>query len=235
VPVAEAPVPAPAPAPIEARRLPRKGEIDYALYYGTQRFQVGRTVQTWELSDDGYRLSSESETSGLAGIFVRQRLEYESRGRLTAAGLQPLEFTTLRIRSGESDSATALFDWDANTAAIGNPQQSVALPAATQDILSFMYQLGLAPLVPGSIRVPITNGWKLEQYQLEVGAEEQLDTPMGTLKAVPVRQAHERGKETIEVWLAPEYRLLPVRIKFFNRDGEFSGEQVVTDIRVSKE
>ena len=231
----EASEPEPKPAPLLARRLPRQGEITYELYLGNDKFSVGRTLQTWELDDERYRLSSVSETTGLVSLFTRQQLAYESRGELTAAGLRPEHFTTYRLRSGHSENAAADLDWNAMTAMIGNPQRDVALPADAQDLVSFMYQLGLMPLAPGRIEMPITNGWKLERYELEIGGEEQLQTPFGTLRAVPVRQVRRPGQESIELWLAAEYRWLPVRIRFFDREGEPSGEQLVSDIRVSQD
>jgi hypothetical protein len=82
-----------------------------------------------------------------------------------------------------------------------------------------MYQLGLAPLTPGRIELPITNGWKLERYELEIGSEELLETPFGAVRAVPVKQVRRAGQETIELWLAPAYRWLPVRIRFFQPRG----------------
>ncbi len=225
--------PAPKPVPLLARRLPRRGEITYELYLGNNKFSVGRTQQAWELNDDSYRLSSVSETTGLVALFVRQRIAYESRGKLTPRGLRPEHFTTQRVRSGRSEDAAANLDWNAMTAMIGNPQISVTLPAEAQDLVSFMYQLGLMPLAPGRIELPITNGWKLERYELDIGGEEQLQTPFGTLRAVPVTQVRRPGQESIELWLAAEYRWLPVRIRFFDREGEPSGEQLVSDIRVS--
>jgi hypothetical protein len=234
-PPLEASEPQPKPAPLLARRLPRRGEITYELYLGNNKFNVGRTQQAWELNDDSYRLSSVSETTGLVGRFVRQRLAYESRGKLTANGLRPEHFTTQRVRSGRSEDAAADFDWSAMTAMIGNPQRGVALLADAQDLVSFMYQLGLLPLAPGRIELPITNGWKLERYELEIGGEEQLQTPFGTLRAVPVKQVRRPGQESIELWLAAGYRWLPVRIRFFDREGEPSGEQLVSDIRVSND
>lgn len=224
----------PPPATV-ARRLPRKGEIAYALYLGNDRFTVGRTTQVWEMSGGRYRLASVSETTGLAAVFSRQRMAYESRGKFTAAGLRPEHFTNERLRSGKTEKAAADFNWSAASAAIGNPPRSVALPPDAQDIVSFMYQLGLVPLTPGRIELPVTNGWKLERYELNIGAEEMLETPFGVLRAVPVKQVRRAGQETIELWLAPSYRWLPVRIRFYNRDGEPSGEQVVTDIRVSED
>ncbi|MDB5812876.1 MAG: hypothetical protein JWN94_4998 [Betaproteobacteria bacterium] len=222
----------PASKPL-ARRLPQKGEITYALYLGNDRFNVGRTLQSWEINGDRYRLASVSETTGLAAVFSRQRMAYESQGKLTAAGLRPDHFTTERVRSGKSEKAAADFNWTAASAAIGNPPKTMTLPADAQDIVSFMYQLGLAPLTPGRIEMPITNGWKLERYEMEIGAEELLETPFGALRAVPVKQVRRAGQETIELWLAPNYRWLPVRIRFYNREGEPSGEQLVTEIRVS--
>jgi len=216
-----------------APRLPRKGEIVYALYLGNDRFNVGRTLQSWEISGDSYRLASTSETTGLASLFSRQRIAYESRGKLTANGLRPDHFTTERVRSGKSEKATADFNWNDASAAIDNPPRTVALPANTQDLVSFMYQLGLTPLTPGRMELPITNGWKLERYELEIGIEEMLETPFGALRAVPVKQVRRAEQETIELWLAPAYRWLPVRIRFFNRAGEPAGEQLVSEIRVS--
>lgn len=240
----ETPFPAPAAsqqehpeaaAPAVVRRLPRNGEITYVLYLGANRFTVGRTRQTWEIHDDHYRLSSVSETSGLVSLFSRQRLVYESRGKMTARGLQPDYFTTDRMRSGKREESKVDFNWTSMTVAIGNPQRSITLPADAQDIVSFMYQLGLTSLLPGRIELPITNGWKLARYELVIGEEEQLETPMGMLRALPVRQVRHPGEESIDLWLAPEYRLLPVRIRFYDREGNPSGEQLVSELRISSD
>ena len=64
---------------------------------------------------------------------------------------------------------------------------------------------------------------------------ETIDTPLGRLRAVPVIQVRENGRESLAVWLATEYRNLPIRIRFFNRDGELSGEQLVNAIQVSEQ
>ena len=235
-PVAADGTPAPAePLQPAARRLPRKGEITYEVYLGTQKFSVGQTMQAWELNDDSYRLTSVSETTGVVSFFRRERRAYESVGKLTPSGLRPEFFANQRVRSGRSEDAKASFDWDAMKVTLGRAQEqkSVALPADAQDLISFMYQLGLRPLPTGRIEVPITNGWKLERYQLDIGPEEVLETPFGTLRALPVRQVRRPGHESIELWLATEYRLLPVKIQFFDRQGDRSGEQLVSDIRVS--
>ncbi len=240
--VSEAPAPAvaapaidPKPAAALARRLPRSGEISYELHVGSNRFHVGRTVQSWTISGGAYRVRSASETTGIAAMFNRQSIEYVSSGRLTPGGLRPDAFSNERLRGGKKDSAVARFDWNATTLTFGEPQRSAPLTENAQDLVSFMYQLGLMPLTPGRIEMPITNGWKFERYELEIGIEEALQTPFGDLRAVPVRQVRRANEESIELWLAPAYRWLPVRIRFFDREGHPSGEQIVSDIRVSEE
>lgn len=221
--------------PVLARRLPRQGEITYQLFLGNNRFNVGSTVQSWSIQEDRYRLSSRSETSGLAALFSRQAMTYVSSGRLTSGGLRPDTFSNERQRGGNKDSATAHFDRIAQTITFGNPPRSLPLNENAQDLVSFMYQLGLLPLTPGRLEIPITNGWKFERYELEIGREETLQTPFGEIRAVPVKQVRRAREESIELWLAPAYRWLPVRIRFFDREGEPSGEQLVNDIKVSEE
>jgi hypothetical protein len=234
-PAPEAATPAPPPGPSTpiARRLPHKGQISYELFLGNDKFNVGRTLQSWTLDDDRYRLMSVSQTTGLASLFARQSLEYVSVGKLTDAGLRPEFFGTERLRSGRTEAVSARFDWKDRTVTFGEPQRSAQLATDAQDVISFMYQLSLLPMKPGHIEIPVTNGWKYERYELVVGNEQTLTTPFGDVRAVPVKQVRRPGEESIELWLAPEYRWLPVRIRFFNRDGEPAGEQLVNDIRVS--
>ena len=101
--------------------------------------------------------------------------------------------------------------------------------------MSFIYQFSLDPPAPGRIRLPITNGSRLESYEIDVLEVETIETPLGPLTALPIRQVRRPGTESIELWLAPEYRYLPVRIRFIDRDGNPSGEQLASEIRISEE
>jgi len=235
-----APEPAPpaaATAPAPVRSLPRKGRITYALYLGTDKFSVGKATQSWEVEADGYILASDAETTGLVDFFRPQQLRYLSRGKLSTQGLQPEKFLISRTRRGQTEVAQARFDWNAGSLTFGNTRntRSVALPAGSQDLMSFIYQMSLVPPQPGRFRVPVTNGSRFETYEVEVFGEEDIETPLGTLKAVPVKQARRAGAESIEIWLAAEYRYLPVKIRFLDRDGNPSGEQIVNEIRISEE
>jgi hypothetical protein len=226
-----------APEPPPLHLLPRRGRISYTLYLGTDRFEIGRTVQNWEFENGIYRIGSVSETTGLAAVLRSERRTYLSEGMITRTGLQPKAFLMSRSRRGETEVARARFDWDAAhiTWGTSDEKREAALPAGSQDFLSLMYQFSLSPPTGGRVTVPTTTGTKFETYELDVLPEETIDTPLGTLRALPLRQVRKPGAETIEVWLAADYRNLPVKLRFFGRDGEPTGEQIVNEIRLSEE
>lgn len=227
----------PAPAPAAVPSFPRRGRIAYALLYGEERSPVGRAVQSWEIEDGAYRLAAEAETTGLIELFRPQRLRYLSQGRVTPEGLKPESFTMSRMRRGRHEVAQARFDWNAGHVTYGSARErrTAALPADASDLLAFIYQLALAPPAPGRLQLPLATGTHFESFEIEVREEEPIETPLGTVRALPVRQRPRAGSESIEVWLAAEYRYLPVRIRYYGRDGEPAGEQLAREIQVSEE
>ncbi len=217
--------------------FPRKGQITYTLTLGAERTTVGRTVQTWEFEDSHYKLGSQSESTGLVEVFRPHRYYYLSQGTLSDQGLRPDRFLASVRRGSRNEESLAVFNWEEGRIRLGRlPQQStVALPAGSQDLISFMYQLALLPPAPGRTSMPFTRGRQLEITSFDVLPEENIDTPLGRLRTLPVVQVREGGRESLAVWLAKEYRNLPVRIRFYGRDGELSGEQLVNAIQVSEQ
>ena len=102
-----------------------------------------------------------------------------------------------------------------------------------QDLVSFMYQLSIDPPQAGRKTVKMTNGSRIETYDIDVLPEEKIETPLGIFRALPITQLRKPGTESVDVWLAVEYRYLPIRMRFFTRDGQAAGEQLVTEIRLS--
>jgi hypothetical protein len=223
-----------APAPVIS--LPRKGRITYTIYLGTERFSVGRTIQSWEFNGTEYELASVSETTGIVELFRAQRLVYLSKGRLIAGGLQPESFLVSRTRRGRTEEAFVRFDWNAHTLKLVNPphHREMPLPPAAQDVVSFMYQFALSPPAPGLIRLAVTNGSRFETYELEVLAEERIETPLGVLNTLPIRQVRRPGSESVALWLATDHYHLPVRLRFFDRAGNPSGEQIAERIEIDE-
>jgi hypothetical protein len=235
--VAATPEPAVAPEPPPpARSLPRKGRITYDMLYGRDRFPAGRTIQTWEADHGRYHLASHSETTGIVDLIRSQYRTYSSRGAVTRDGLKPESFKMMRNRGRgrPNEEASAQFDWKQATVTLGRAaeQRQVKLPPRSQDLLSFIFQLSLDPPPPGRLSQVVTTGSRMEVYELDVLREEVIDTPLGMMRALPIRQVRKGNEESIELWLALEYRYLPVKLRFYDKQGEPQGEQVVADIRL---
>lgn len=222
--------------PAVIKTLPKRGRISYDINYYMSNIPtlVARTVQTWEAADDTYKLASLSEPVGLARFTRFGPRTYHSNGKVTERGLQPLSFTSTVIIRGKTDDSAAQFDWTNNTLQFGSASEpkNAALPAGSQDMLSFMYQLALVPPPRGRLQMALTNGSRFERYDVDVFDEEIIDIPLGKLRALPVKQVRREGRESVEVWLAADYQYLPVRVMITNRDGSPGGEQVATEISI---
>ncbi len=224
-------------API-IKTLPRRGRIAYAMNYYMSSLPtlIGRTVQTWETADNTYRIDSHSETVGLARLTRFGPRSYHSSGTVGERGLRPDRFTAQVVISGKADDSAARFDWNGSALQFGRAtdQKSAPLPAGSQDLLSFMYQLALAPPSRGRVQMPITNGTRFDHYDIDVLEEEIIETPIGHLRTLPVKQVRRQGRESVEVWLATDYHYLPVLIRIIARDGSPGGEQVATEINIGE-
>ena len=224
------------PEPAVIKTLPRRGRIEYKflIHYNGFMTDIARTVQSWEASGNTYRIDSKSQTVGLARLAPIGPHEYQSSGMVTERGLQPQRYSSKEVRRGNANESAAQFDWEKNQLQYGraNDSKSASLVAGSQDFVSFMFQLSLAPPPPGRISMPITNGRNFETYELDVLPEETIESPMGVLRVLPVKRVQRAGEDGITVYLATEYRYLPVRIVHMNRDGTPGGEVLATSIQV---
>jgi hypothetical protein len=175
-----------------------------------------------------YRITAVTETTGLVAFFKPLRIEVESRGRLTAAGLVPEHFVTRR--EGRATGESAEFDWDSMQLRMGNrPAQALSL--GSQDLLSYPYQLGLIADLASGGSLPIATGKKYANFQLEVVGDEDIEIPAGTFRTLHLRVP---GVATTEIWLAYDRALLPVKIQHVDRKGNLY-VQVATAIELSQE
>ena len=223
--VAASPLAAVAPV---ASALPARGVIRYRVDRGDQGFQIGFSIHEWEAADGSYRITAVSETTGLVAFFKPLRIEVESRGRLTAAGLVPEHFMTRR--EGRATGESAEFDWDSMQLRMGNrPVQVLSL--GSQDLLSYPYQLGLIADLASGGSLPIATGKKYANFRLEVVGDEDIEIPAGTFRSLHLRVP---GVATTEIWLAYDRALLPVKIQHVDRKGNLY-VQVATAIELSQE
>lgn len=217
-----------------AHPLPKHAQLNFIIYKGTD-FPVGQARHRLEIKDDNsYTLQVGINTTGLASLIKTFAMDQQSSGTTSAAGLQPDEFSEGRISDKGEQSLSARFDWQNKQLDFSNGNHAV-LPEHAQDVLSFLYQLSQLPLDQATISMYISNGKKLDKYELAVGKEEYILTRTGKMRALPLRRVQQPGEEGLEIWLGLEYRLLPVQIRSINRNGEIAGQMTISEIRVSEE
>lgn len=229
-PTAEEPIKEPGPL----HPLPKQAELVFAVSKGNG-FNIGESRHRLEIGKDKtYKLKVSSVTTGLAGLLKTFELEQQSNGLLTAQGLRPDQFSETKHSSKGKEQRKAEFDWQNNRLSFLHGGQT-PLPEQAQDIISFLYQLSQLPLNNEIVQIHISNGKKLERYELAIGKEEEIVTSLGKLRTLPLRKIHAQNEEGVEVWLGLEYRLLPVKIRHIDRAGGIAGEMVISDIRVADE
>ena len=226
-PVSPGVEPEPGPAAPDAavsERLPPRGSIRFRVDRGDSGFEIGVARQEWILDAGRYRLTSSVETTGLAWLIRAVNIDMESVGRISADGLHPEVFGVMR--SGKKARERALFDWDAMKVRVSDNSDHALDPGA-QDLLSFYYQLGFLDIAPGQTgSMPLATGKKYGVYRLENLGDETIEIPLGVLRT---RHLRTPGENATEIWLAYEYRLLPVKIRHVDNKGN-AFVQLATDI-----
>lgn len=214
----------PVAAPVTPR-LPPRGMIRYRVDRGDSNFAIGFAQHEWTIADGHYRLTSVAETTGLVWLFKSVRIEMESRGLITVGGLQPQTFAVRR--NGQPTKETVAFDWSAMTVSVAD-HGAQPLDEGAQDLLSFNYQLGFLDHPEAGDMLPIATGKKYEIYRLEVLGDEDIELPAGSMRTLHLKTP---GTNSTELWLAYDYLLLPVKIRYVDGQGD-SFVQVATKIQV---
>lgn len=214
--------------------LPKHLQLTFTVYKGDDGFRIGEIHHQLDIRGGGYTLKAARQTSGLASLRNSNQLIQISRGRIVEHGLQPEIFEEEKITQDGKQSLQATFDRAARKLHFSNGGET-ALPADAQDILSFMYQISQLPMNGEFFPLPISDGKQLEQYQIEIGAKEDIATPMGKLRALHLRKMHARGEAYFEIWLGLEYRLLPVKFSQVDSSGNVTEEFVISGIRAADE
>ena len=224
----------PAKQSVSPPPLPKHAQLRFAVQFGGGSFKVGEVLHELENIDGHYMLRSAIQTTGLVGLFKNYYLSQTSMGTVSKQGLRPDSFEELKKDSSGTQTTTASFDWRAHKIHFSNGTEQPLIEQA-QDVLSLPYQLSQLPLSADGIQVALSNGRNINQYYIAVGDEGIITTAMGDLRTIALSKVHGANEEGLIIWLALEYRLLPVKILYLNKSGEVSANMVITDIRVSDE
>ncbi len=193
---------------------PPRIEITYTLTRNGST--MAEVTERLEYSAGNYQLTETWKGKGFFALLGSARRQ--SVGSIEKGVLRPREF--IDERSGR-DTARAWFDWKAQTLTMqyGGDKGVEPLPPNAQDRLSFLFALSLLPgSKSDSVSYSIADGKGLSRHTYRLVGRERVSTPVGELDTVKAaRQGDDR--ETAEIWLAPKYGYIPVRLLVVDKDG----------------
>jgi hypothetical protein len=168
------------------------------------------------------------EAHGLAALLLRGQGRMESRGTITAQGLQPLE---LNVERGSRDRReTALFDWETGIVTLHEAKtESLDLP--TFDPLTIMWQFYFSPPVDDRFGFAVATTRRVVRYQFRREGRELVSWPQGEIDTERWHRRSEDGATEAIVWLAPSLHYLPVKMRVSNTT-RGTAEALLDSIRV---
>lgn len=214
--------------------FPTHLRLTFIVYKSADGLRTGEIHHQLDMQQNRYTLKSIQQTAGIPRLHNNDQLIRTSRGKFGTQGFQPDIFEEEKISGNHTQRVQATFDWPAQELRYSNGRKS-ALPAGAQDALSFMYQISQLALNGEFFPQPVSDGTSLEQYRIEIGAKENIATPMGELRTLHLRKMHGQGEAYFEIWLGLEYRRLPVKFREVDNAGNLIQEFVVASIRTAND
>jgi hypothetical protein len=187
-----------------AGELPAEARIAYDVLYGDGQFRVGRAEQRWHAESGRYELQTD-----LVPV-LGPRIRYLSTGRLTDRGLVPESFAEYR-GSDKTPHSRADFDWAQMQVRYGKggDLHSAPLERGAQDVNALAFQLAwLGDQARGTVQV--TTGKKVGRYSFSSGGRMMVTVNGQRTEVQPWRST--QGADRTEVWVAPQFSNLPVRV-----------------------
>jgi hypothetical protein len=111
------------------------------------------------------------QARGLAALLVRGVGRIESRGLITATGLQPREFAV--ERGSKERREVSYFDWETGMVTL-HEQKTEALELPTFDPLTVLWQFYFAPPAGDALTFTIATTRRVNRYTIERQGSERI-------------------------------------------------------------
>jgi hypothetical protein len=157
---------------------------------------------------------------------------YKAQSLLSTRTLRPAMATVFSDERGRQKLRTMTFTGPTSMEfqpRANEPKEQKTIPAGAQDPLSAMYVLRALKLTPGQvIRMPVVDGGDTLQVRWQIGAVEQIKTPIGTLPAWKITptitdmQNKPVANRRITLWLSNDARRLPLKLEAGLAVGNFT-------------
>ncbi len=207
---------------------PASTRLSYVLT-GNYRGEVSGTAQVeWIRVDDRYQVNLDLVIGPEFAPIITRRMT--SEGSLAASGLVPARYdedthVVMRDRSRMS----VVFEPDAVVLANGQRRERLeGVQDTASQFIQLTYVFSTRPellRVGGSVAFPLALPRAMDSYVYEVVEAQTLQTPFGPLATFHLkprpRPTRRPSALTAELWIAPELRYLPVRIRIEQDAGTY--------------
>lgn len=222
------PVAAADPDPFPLEGLPERLSIDYKLTAAAQ-FLDAHAVYRWRRDGDAYTITGEGQADGLTRLFLNGEIVQRSTGTVTSAGLRPDRF--IEKKPGSDDEGLE-FDWPAHQVVfeVGPKRKTSALTDDTVDWLTMIFQLAHVPPQPkgGTMALKVFTQRKLYNFDLKVLGVEEIDIPIGKVRALHLQHTDPDDHQVVDVWLGVDQHYLPVKMRYPIAKNRLVVEQTAT-------
>lgn len=185
----------------------------------------GQAVMAWSRSGSAYRLAVVASVTMVVTINL---VELASEGTVSQAGIVPRTMTEKR----RNKAATATHFGTGRITFSASPDSYLMVPG-TQDKATFPMQLaGIARADQGQlasdIELLVGQDKDASLFRFVVQGQEEIDTPMGTMKAWRLTRPPKPGSYSsrLDVWLAPGHEWYPVRIRSTEANGAVTTQTI---------
>ena len=210
-----------------AQALPKNIQLEYDV----MRKRFATLKESFTQNGKQYRIKSVTKGLGIYALLGERVLT--STGAVTKEGLKPNRF---ELHQGKGDKKTLIadFNWAKNTLNMQNKDgvKTGHLEKGTQDLASYVYQFMFNPPTKDEVKVTLTTGKNLKQYQYKVVAHDlAVSAANASYKTLNISNEAGAGEDKKQLWLAQDQFYLPVRYKLTDEDGD-NFEQTLTKIHV---
>ncbi|HEX5638759.1 MAG TPA: DUF3108 domain-containing protein [Burkholderiaceae bacterium] len=230
-PSAPPPVVEPAPPPPVAEEprlppgvndLPKTGRIAYRTTYTRMRGIRALTFVDWNVDPARARYELWLRTVDPAGL-----LDLKSSGSLQAFGIAPEKYVE-RVEIANRE-LRAEFDWTSRVVSFAGrgAGQPAGFLEGVQDPLSLQFHLPLIAQAypwrfsPGAEVTFQVGRRNVENYTFRVEAYEPVRIGEKDVQALKLeRPRSPAASRRVEIWMAPEYQWLPIRLRFTDTNDE---------------
>ncbi len=172
--------------------------------------------------EQGARLDYASTTypEGLVAMFVSDRFVEHSQVRITANGLQPMNYVYQRTGGDKDMIFRAQFDWQKQQITMTGQAEPQPLQPNTQDLMSFQLAL-MQGLEKGQrqFHFQLVDHKRIQAQNLEYTRTQQIPSSLGRLDVLTLEHKASDGRYRFIFECAKQLSYLPIKIQKIEQDG----------------